>query len=125
MPDNALRCIEEDYPVLVEMAKAIGVLDAYGNAMQGCLWDYIGYKKFGAAPRRDDELDTRQIVCDPQGRKYVHVNVRTPFSVGEAAAGLAASSPEIAAALGDPSRFFVTDANGQPVDPQFPMRVFP
>lgn len=114
MTDNALRCIEEDYPALVGLAQIIGVLDADGNAVQGCAWDYIGYKVH----------EDGSVLMNDEGKKYVHVNVRTPFSIGAVAMDAAAQNPEIASALGDPSRFFVTDAQGNAVDPQFPMRVF-
>lgn len=123
MVDNALKCIESDYPALLGLAAAMGVLDAEGNPAPGILWDYIGYKREGAPPA-DGQPDTRPILTDGSGNKYVHVNVRTPFSVGQAAAAAAAGNPAIAAALGDPARFFVTDANGNAVDPQVPMRVF-
>ncbi len=113
MVDNALRCIESDYPALLGLAKAMGVIDADGNAADGVCWDYIGYK----------HLENGDVLRDAEGNPYVHVNVRPPFSVGQAAAD-AASNPAIAAALGDPSRFFVTDENGNAVDPVVPMRVF-
>ncbi len=114
MVDNALKCIESDYPALITLAKAMGVLDNNGNAIPGVAWDYIGYKYY----------EDGSILKDGQGNKYVHINVRTPFSVGQAAAEAAASSPAIAAALGDPSRFFVTDGAGNSIDPVVPMRSF-
>lgn len=115
MAYNALRCIETDYPALIALAKMMGVLDANGNpAHDGIEWDYIGYK----------QLDNGEILKDGNGIPYVHVNVITPFSVGQAAAEAAASNPAIAAALGDPSRFFVTNPDGSAKDPEFPMRVF-
>lgn len=126
MVDNALRCTENDYPALLGLAQAMGVITIEGNTViptDGITWDYIGYKMVGDPPA-EGELDTRTILSNPQGHKYVHINVRTPFSVGEAAAEAAAVNPEIAAALGDPSRFFVTDAQGNPIDPVVPMRVF-
>lgn len=126
MVDNALRCTENDYPALLGLAQAMGVITLDGNKVvptEGIAWDYIGYKMVGNPPA-EGELDTRTILSNPQGHKYVHINVRTPFSVGEAAMAAAMASPEIAAALGDPSRFFVTDVNGAAKDPEFPMRVF-
>lgn len=117
MPDNALRCIEEDYPQMLNLAVAIGAIKIIDNKVApepGVSWDYIGYKI----------KEDGSILVDSNNKKYIHVNVRTPFSVGSAAADFAAENPEIASALGDPSRFFVTDSNGNPVDPQVPMRVF-
>lgn len=123
---NALRCIESDYPQLLGLAQMMGVIqiiDGVIYPVSGCGWDYIGYKRVGEIPA-EGEPDNRPFLTDGNGNKYVHINARTPFSVGAAAAQAAASSPEVAAALGDPSRFFVTDGNGSAVDPQYPMRVF-
>lgn len=117
MVDNALRCIESDYPALLGLAVAMGVITIVDNRVipaDNITWDYIGYKV------KEDGT----ILQDANGNKYVHINVRTPFSVGQAAAEAAAVSPEIAAALGDPSRFFVTNPDGTSKDPEFPMRVF-
>ena len=126
MVDNALRCIEEDYPALLGLAVAMGVITFDGSTVtpvDGVMWDYIGYKRVGEPPA-EGQPDTRPILSNAQGKKYVHINVRTPFSVGEAAMAAAQASPEIAAALGDPSRFFVTNPDGTSKDPDFPMRVF-
>ena len=126
MVDNALRCTENDYPSLLGLAQAMGVITIEGNTVipaDGITWDYIGYKRVGEPPE-EGQPDTRQILKDANGKKYVHINVRTPFSVGQAAAEAAASNPAIAAALGDPSRFFVTNPDGTAKDPEFPMRVF-
>jgi len=126
MVDNALRCIEEDYPALLGLAQAMGVISMDGQTVipaDGVTWDYIGYKLSGPAPE-EGQPDTRDVLKNAQGKKYVHINVRTPFSIGQAAAEAAAVNPDIAAALGDPSRFFVTDAQGNPIDPVVPMRVF-
>lgn len=126
MVDNALRCIEEDYPALLGLAEAMGVITLDGSTVipaEGITWDYIGYKYVGELPT-EGGTDTRTILSNAQGKKYVHINVRTPFSVGEMAMTAAASNPAIAAALGDPSRFFVTNPDGTAKDPEFPMRVF-
>jgi hypothetical protein len=126
MADNALRCIESDYPALLGLAVAMGVITLDGSTVipsQGTAWDYIGYKYVGPQPA-EGEPDTRTILKDANGKKYVHINVRTPFSVGEMAIEAAQGNPAIAAALGDPARFFVTNPDGTAKDPEFPMRVF-
>lgn len=126
MVDNALRCIESDYPALLALATALGAITVDNGTVipsAGVAWDYIGYKREGPPPA-EGQPDTRPILTDGNGHKYVHINVRTPYSVGQAAMDAAASSPAIASALGDPARFFVTDGNGNAIDPQFPMRVF-
>lgn len=58
MVDNALRCIESDYPALVSLAKAMGVLNAEGTAANGIAWDYIGYKYVGESPE-EGQPETR------------------------------------------------------------------
>lgn len=126
MVDNALRCTEDDYPALLGLAQAMGVITLDGETVipsAGITWDYIGYKYVGEPPV-DGQPDTRTILTNPQGKRFVHVNVRTPFSVGQAATEAAASNSDIAAALGDPSRFFVTNPDGTAKDPEFPMRGF-
>lgn len=126
MVDNALRCIESDYPALLGLAQAMGIITVDGatvTPVEGIEWDYIGYKYVGPAPA-EGEPDTRTVLSDGSGNKYVHINVRTPFSVGEAAMTAAMGDPAIAAALGDPSRFFVTNPDGTAKDPEFPMRGF-
>lgn len=126
MVDNALRCTENDYPALLGLAQAMGVITLDGDKVvpaAGITWDYIGHKKVGSAPG-EGQPDTRATLSNPQGQKYVHINVRTPFSVGEMAVQAAMENPDIAQALGDPSRFFVTNVDGTAKDPEFPMRVF-
>ena len=118
MYDNALRCTEADYPVLLAMGTAMGAVsvDGLGNIIPaaGVEWDYIGYKPIGGG----------QFLEDGQGNKYVHINIRTPFSVGQAAAQLALIYPEIGSALSNPGRFFIVDGTGEAVLPEVPMRVF-
>lgn len=117
MIDNALRCIESDYPTMVGFAELLGVItviDGNIEASPQCIWDFIGYKY----------LEDNAVLMDGNGNKYVHVNVRTPFSVGEAAATLAAGNPDIAAALQNAGRFFILDEQGNPNMPEFPLRIF-
>ena len=126
MVDNALRCIEQDYPALLGFAQAMGVITMQEQTVmpsEGITWDYIGYKYVGDAPE-PGQPDTRTILSDVNGKKYIHINVRTPFSVGEMAVQAAMDNPDIAQALGDPARFFVTNVDGTAKDPEFPMRVF-
>lgn len=58
MVDNALRCIESDYPALVSLTKAMGVLNAEGTAANGIAWDYIGYKYVEESPE-EGQPETR------------------------------------------------------------------
>lgn len=123
MYDNAIKCIESDYPTVLMLGYALGALDQDGNPVQGVAWDYIGYKRVGEPPA-EGEADNRPFLEDGSGNKYVHVNVRTPFSVGARAAELAGGVPEIGAALSQVGRFFVVDGEGNSVWPVAPMRVF-
>jgi len=119
MADNALRCIESDYPALLQLAQELGVIVVEnGNVIpeKDVAWTFLGYKR--------DHLDESKFVSDENGNKYVHSNVRTPYSVGERVAQFATDHPDIAAAMGDVSRFFVVDENGNPIDPKFPMAVY-
>lgn len=116
---HALRCIESDFPQLIENATLLGVLalDDQGNPYEkngGC-WDYIGYKQFEDGTFSEDG----------QGNKYVHANCRTPLDVDAIARGLAGLYPEIAEGLSEFNRFFITDPEtGKWALPEIPMRVF-
>jgi len=126
MVDNALRCIESDYPLLLGLAQKMGAISVVNGKVvpaEGVVWDYIGYKLYGDVPV-EGKKDTRAVLTDAKGNKYVHINVRTPFSVGEAAAILAGGDPEIAGALADAKRLFVTHEDGSVKDPDQPVRVF-
>lgn len=118
MYDNALRCIEADYPVLLAMGQAMGAVsvDGLGNVIPagGVEWDYIGYKPDGLGG----------FLEDGSGNKYVHINIRTPFSIGQAAEQLAVIYPEIGSALANPGRFFIVDGTGEAILPEVPMRIF-
>lgn len=128
MYDYALRCTEADYPTLLALAQALGVIIVVDGEVQPSgdsetFWDYIGYKYVGDTPG-EGEPDTRTIVADGEGSKYVHVNVRTRVNVRERAEQLALENPAIAGALSQIPRFFITDAEGNATWPQFPLRVF-
>lgn len=122
----ALRCLETDLPELIENATLLGVIELIDGKpfeKNGGCWDHIGYKLVGDPPSEGGK-DTRSYLADSKGVKYVHINVTSPLDVDAIARELAGQYPKITAALGDPSRFFVTDGNGAAKDPEFPMRVF-
>ncbi len=126
MNDYALRCIEENYNKLIQLATilgVVGVIDGVVYEKNGGIWDYVGYKLVGTEPV-EGEPDTRTILTDSEGRKYVHINVRTPINVRETAEALAVSNPEIAGALSQVPDYFITDAEGNATLPEFPLRVF-
>lgn len=116
MYDNALRCTEEDYPVLLALAEDLGVITIDGEGVtpaEGVTWDRIGYKYVAGVPLENGS-----------GQKYVHVNLRTTFSLGQRIMETAPSNPAISAALATPGRFFIVDADGNGIMPEFPIRVF-
>jgi hypothetical protein len=122
----ALRCIEADLEQLVTLATVLGVIEVQDGLvcdLPGSTWDFIGYKKVGAAPL-GDEPDTRPDAEDGNGNKYVHINVVTSVNVRERAEQLALENPAIAAGLAQIPRFFIVDAEGNATWPEYPMRVF-
>jgi hypothetical protein len=63
-------------------------------------------------------------VRDAQGNLYWHANLRTTIDLRERAEAKAASNPELAEALADLDRYFVTDESGQPKVPNEPAMVW-
>lgn len=126
MNQYALRCTEKNYPKLVQLATLLGVVNVLDGVVfekNGGIWDYIGHKMVGNAPL-EGEKETRTILTDKDGTKYVHVNVLTPINVREAAEALAISNPDIASALSKVPTYFITDKDGKAMLPEFPLRVF-
>ncbi len=126
MFNAALRCIEEDYPVLLKLVQFIGAIQIVDGAVipvNGSAWDYLGYKLVGPIPE-EGKPDTRTILCDAKGNKYVHINIRTMFSIIQAIAKADAANPDIAVAKANLGRFFILDAEGNEGIPEFPMQVF-
>jgi hypothetical protein len=126
MYDYALRCIEENYTKLIQLATILGVIEIIDGVVyekNGGIWDYVGYKYIGTEPG-EGEPDTRTILTNAEGNKYIHINVRTPINVRAAAEALALENPEIAGALSQIPDYFITDAEGNATLPQFPLRVF-
>jgi hypothetical protein len=115
-----------NYPQLLDMGVKLGVLafayEAYdeegvpvgeGTVYAtdcGCL-DYIGEIS-------KDEV----VIVNPDGIPYIHANLITPHDIRALAE--ASTDPEIQAALSDIAEWFVADAEGNPVAPNNPHRVF-
>lgn len=117
MIDYYLRCRMSDFPNMLGLGRALGVIkyvDGIITPVGQGVWDEIGwkYQEVGGEPAggRDDP--------------YMHVNFRTEHNLRELAQALAAAKPEIAAGLSQLSRYFITDAEGQAAAPEFPLRVF-
>ena len=121
-----LRCIEPDYPTMIALGTTLGVIttneDGQIMATESGCWDYIGpiYERTGGT----DEEPVLTAKTDADGNTYIHVNLRSPINMNEAAAALIAEHPELATGLNDMGRFFVIDTDGQPARPNQPHRVF-
>ena len=125
MYDYYLRCKEGDIEQLITLASILGVIEIVDGvvvALQGGMWDYIGYKYVGEAPAPGD-ADLREIASF-EGEPYVHINVRTPINVREVAEALAVANPAVAAGLAAIPRFFIVDADGNATAPAYPLRVW-
>ncbi len=140
-----IRAIKQDWPTVESLTEALGV--ATRNPETGELvgqgWVFIGpvMKPTGqfVEVATDPELSvdesgnatlitTQTIeltapVCDANGNEYVHANLVYDGSLRELAESKAAEHPELAAALAEVPRYFVTDTEGNPVVPQNPARV--
>ena len=115
-----------NYPQLLDMGVKLGVLaityEAYdeegvpvgeGTVCAtdcGCL-DYIGKIS-------KDEV----VIVNPDGIPYLHANLITPHDLR--ALAMASTDPEIQAAMADIAEWFAIDAEGNPVAPNNPHRVF-
>lgn len=121
MNDYYLRCRWSDLPQLVALGQLLGVIQKVDNVItpigDGC-WDEIGLKYLPVAEGEPQ--------CDPVGAPdpFWHINFRTEHDIRAKAEALAGVRPEIGAALAGIGRYFLTDAEGKAVAPEFPLRVF-
>jgi len=110
---------------MVSMGKTLGVItetDGVISATNGGSWDYIGniYDRTGGT----DEEPVMTPKADATGNLLIHVNLRSPVNLMEAATALVAAHPELQAGLSDMGKFFVLDLAGEPARPTAPRRVF-
>jgi hypothetical protein len=121
-----LRCKQSDYPELVALAKLLGIIAEYDGQLYGINgndWDYRGtlYEPTGETVTVEGmEVALQRQIADETGTPYVHVNVNLRFDLGERARELAATSPEMAAALAQTGWFFLLDESGKPRAPRNP-----
>lgn len=109
-----LRCRQSRYSTLVARGLRLGVIaeEAGQLVATGCgVWDYIGPKFVDGIPAGGE--------ADP----WVHVNLYSPHNLRELAMQAAATDPDIASGLAEIAAYFITDAQGNPVAPEFPLRV--
>ena len=141
MHDYYLRCVEADVPQLLQLGHVLGVLqtvpdtgDVTGGV--GSAWDVIGpihVPTGGTIKGVGDFPDTPELAPrkNSQGEVWWHANLRTHIDLREAAQALVDKNlelgeehPELEQALANLSKYFVVDAQGQPVPPAEPHRIF-
>ena len=127
----ALRCLEPDYPTLLQLWKILWVItEESGQIVPATVWawDYIGYIPDETTWTLEtiDGVEVR-IWQTPKwvgGVPYIHVNILTEINIRERAEALAVENPEIAWALSVIPKFFITDADWNATLPNNPYRVF-
>jgi len=124
----SLKCIETDYPELLENAIAIGMIEIEKGKepreKNGGYWDYIGHRKVGPAPL-EGEQDRRDYLKGEGNSKYIHVNVITPIDINNISKEMAKGNPKIDSWVKKFHRYFTIDPEtGEFVWPEDPMRVF-
>ena len=127
-----LRCIESDKPLLFNLAQKLGLLVDVDGVLtpQGCTWVEIGYIPLptGKIIVNEDGTETPETApsADKNGNKYWHINLRVEPPLDQIASEIYAKTKDktIGAAMADMARFFVADADGQPIAPKAPFGVF-
>jgi len=124
----SLKCIETDYPELLENAVMIGMIEMEKGMpvreINGGYWDYIGHRKVGSPPA-EGEKDNRDELKGDGDSKYVYINVITPIDVNNVSKEMAKSNPKIDKWVKKFHRYFTIDPEtGEFVWPEDPMRVF-
>lgn len=127
-----LRCIEKDKPLLFALAQKLGLLADVDGVLtpQGCTWDEIGYIDVttGKTYFNEEGLEVAETApsADKNGNLYWHINLKVTPPLAEIAASIYEKTKDksLGAALADMARFFVADAQGQPIAPKAPARVF-
>jgi hypothetical protein len=113
-----LRCIESDKPLLFNLAQKLGLLLDVDGVLttevytpQGCTWDEVGYINVPTGKTLVvDGVETPETSpnADKNGNKYWHINLILDDDV----------------VAGKLSKFFIMDADNNPVAPNAPARVF-
>lgn len=119
-----IRAKQEDWPQVVAMAKMLGIVSATeSGSLAGDGWVYVGpiCRPTGSTITVGDlKVPEAMPVIDENGVPYVHINVVYEGSLRELAESKAQDHPEIAEALGNLSRWFVTDDEDRPRAPNNP-----
>ena len=122
-----IRAIEQDWPKVEALSIMLEVAQrAESGQLVGQGWVYIGpiYKPTGETVIVEGQpVDLTAPVRDDLGNLYIHANLVMEGSLRELAEAKALQHPEIAEALQEIPRYFVTDENGTAVAPKNPARV--
>jgi hypothetical protein len=126
-----LRSTTTDWPELLNLGVLLGEiqLDEQGNPHGPgfVVVNHNGhvYKPTGETAIVEGEtVELTAPVLGPDGLPYMHANLRTSQNLGEKAAELAESHPELAEALSNLGKYFLIDEEGKPRTPANPAWVF-
>jgi hypothetical protein len=133
--DYFLRATEQDWPRLLSLAVALGILFQREDGEYCSLPD--GYVYIGKISKPTGEIANVEVfpgvfedvpqstpIADENGNHYLHANLRTYVDIRVRASMYAPAHPEIAEALAEVERFFVTNESGEVIRPKNPAVVF-
>lgn len=120
-----LRCLESDKQSLLDFGVLLKVLQVSEGKYYATAGDFVEigyvYRPTGETVLVDGiPTPLTAPVVDDQGRPYWHANLRTTVNIRERAEARAASNPELASALSQIGKYFVTGEDGQPKAPSNP-----
>ena len=124
------RATESDWPELLTLGVLLGVLVEHEGRYHAVTPGDFVYpvpvlKPTGETVMVDGvETPVKAPVRDANGNLYVHGNLITTIDIRARAEAMAVSNPELASALSQIGRYFVTDAQGQPKAPDSPAMVW-
>lgn len=127
-----LRSTQADKANLLALGVLLGVLAEHEGSHYATAGDFIILNDDGKVYRPTGEtvvidgIETALTapVLDDQGQPYWHANLRTTINLRERAEAMAASHPELAGALSQFGKYFVTDEEGNPAAPKNPACVW-
>lgn len=135
--DYFIRATQQDWPELLNLGVLLGEItigeDGKPHGPGFVIVNHNGYvyKPTGetavVSPNGEVEGETVELtapVLGPDGLPYMHANLRTSQNLGEKAAELAASHPELAVALSNLGKYFLLNEEGKPRAPAQPAWVF-
>lgn len=127
-----LRCLESDKAKLLALGVMLGVIQEQDGNYYATAGDFFPvngdgkvYRPTGETVLADGiETALTEPVRDNNGNLYWHANLRTTINLRERAEAMAVSNPELAEALSQLGKYFVTDEEGKPRAPNQPACVW-